>query len=271
MDLRRAVAPAPDEAAPPAGDLLGAALADFAGGRPRPLHLRTPGGRRLTYDLAVYFADPAALPPAERALLARARGSVLDIGCGPARHARHLQQRGLAAVGLDRSRLALETAHALGLRRTVHTDVLHGRLPVGVGTALLLDGNLGLAGTVAGTRRLLDRLASACATGSRLLVAGRGPQGRPLLRLELRIEYRGSAGPWFSWLLLGLPAVVALAGPAGWRLEAAATAGRHYWASFELHRQQRWPLATPIPRLASWRWTRAGEQRPNAAHAGRRC
>jgi SAM-dependent methyltransferase len=177
---------------------------------------------------------PAALPEPERTLLASATGPVLDVGCGPARHARHLQQRGVHAVGLDRSGLALATARTLGLRHGLHADVRRDPLPAGIGTVLLLDGNLGLAGTVEGTRRLLDRLAGAAAAGARLLVAGRAPRGHLVRTVQLRVEYRGTAGPWFSWLLLGLPAVVSLAAPAGWRLVAAAVAGHDYWACLEL-------------------------------------
>jgi SAM-dependent methyltransferase len=221
-------------AGPPAADLAGAAMADYAAGRSGPLYLGTPDGHRHPHDLDAYFADPAALPEPERALLARAVGPVLDVGCGPARHARHLQQRGLHAVGLDRSRLALATARALGLRHSVYADALRDPLPAGIGTVLLLDGNLGLAGTVDGARRLLDRLAAAAAAGARLLVAGRAPRGAVLRAVQVRVEYCGSAGPWFSWLLLGLPAVVSLAAPAGWRLVAAAVAGHDYWACLEL-------------------------------------
>jgi len=40
----------------PAVDLLGAAMVDFAAGRRSPVWLRIRSGRRLTHDLAAYFA-----------------------------------------------------------------------------------------------------------------------------------------------------------------------------------------------------------------------
>jgi SAM-dependent methyltransferase len=214
----------------PAVDLLGAAMVDFAAGRRSPVWLRVGSGRRLPHDLAAYFAP---VTPQERALLDLVEEPVLDVGCGPARHARLLQARGLTAIGLDRSRLALGLARALGLRHWVHADARAGVLPA-VRTALLLDGNLGLAGTPDDAVRLLHRLAAACGPGGHLLVGGRAPRHGRLRPLVVRDEYRDLVGPWRRWLQAGLPAVLDLAHPAGWRLRQVATAGAHYWAALAL-------------------------------------
>jgi SAM-dependent methyltransferase len=210
------------------GDLLGTALHEFAARGLAPLYLHTAKGHRSRLDLGPYFTSPAALDPDERTFLAMARGTVLDVGCGPARHARYLQQRGLRALGLDRSAGALAVARALGLRHALHADALTAPLPGGIGTALLLDGNLGLAGSMQGAHRLLDRLANACVPGGRLLVGGRAPAGATACRLALRVEYRGAVGPWFAWLQLSLADVVAVAAGAGWALESAVQRGPRY-------------------------------------------
>ena len=188
----------------PATDLLGTAMVDFAAGRRSPMWLRVASGRRLTHDLAAYFAPVTAH---ERALLDLVEGPVLDVGCGPARHARFLQAAGRTAIGLDRSALALGLARALGLRHWLHADARAGVLPA-VRTALLLDGNLGLAAT---------------------------PDD----------AVRGLVGPWGRWLQAGLPAVLDLAHPAGWRLRHAATTGTQYWAALTLEA----PATTPPARL----------------------
>jgi hypothetical protein len=75
----------------PANDLLGTAMVDFATGGRSPVWLRVASGRRLTHNLAAYFAPVTAQ---ERALLDLVQEPVLDVGCGPARHARLLQDRG---------------------------------------------------------------------------------------------------------------------------------------------------------------------------------
>jgi SAM-dependent methyltransferase len=211
-------------------DLLGAAMVDFTAGRSGPLWLRVASGSRVEHEVAAYFAPVAA---EERALLDLADGPVLDVGCGPARHARLLQARGLVTIGLDRSPLALGVARSLGLRRWVQADARNGPLPA-VRTALLLDGNLGLAGTPAQARRLLHRLARACGPGGRLLVGGRSPHHGRLCSLVVRDEYRDQVGPWRRWLQAGLPALLDLAAPAGWRLEHSVRASSRYWAAFIL-------------------------------------
>jgi SAM-dependent methyltransferase len=216
--------------APEAGDLLGTAMREYAAGQATPLYLRAAHGHRLPHDLAPYFTPPAGLEIAERALLALARGTVLDVGCGPARHARYLQQRGMRALGLDRSAGALAVARSLGLRHALHADALAGPLPSGLGTALLLDGNLGLAGSLQGARQILGRLASACLPGGRLLVGGRAPAGATVRRLVLRVEYRGAVGPWFAWMQLSLAGMATLAASAGWRPETAVETGPRYLA-----------------------------------------
>jgi SAM-dependent methyltransferase len=214
----------------PAVDLLGTAMVDFAVGRRSPVWLRVGSGRRLTHDLAAYFAP---VTTQERALLDLVEGPVLDVGCGPARHARLLQDRGLTAIGLDRSLLALGLARSLGLRHWVHADACSGPLPP-AGTALLLDGNLGLAGTPAGAAQLLHRLATACGPGGRLLVSGRAPRHGTLRPMVVRYDYRDRVGPLGRWLQAGLPTVLDLAHPAGWRLRYAATVGVDYWAALSL-------------------------------------
>ena len=213
-----------------ADDLLGTAMVDFVTGRRSPVWLRVASGCRLIHDLAAYFAPVTAQ---ERALLDLVQGPVLDVGCGPARHGRLLQGRGLTAIGLDRSLLALGLARSLGLRQWLHADVRDGPLPP-ARTALLLDGNLGLAGTPAGAAQLLHRLAAACGPGGRLLVSGRAPRHGRLRPIVVRDEYRDRVGPWGRWLQASLPAVLDLAYPAGWRLQYAATAGADYWAALSL-------------------------------------
>src|ERR1035437_6623212 len=66
-------------------------------------------------DAASYLRPPARWSNDERTALKLARGRVLDLGCGAARHALALQKRGLHVLGIDNSPLALKTARARGL------------------------------------------------------------------------------------------------------------------------------------------------------------
>jgi SAM-dependent methyltransferase len=213
----------------PRPDPVGTAMVDYASGRPAPLQVHTIRGHRFQHRLDPYFVPTSRLAGAERAVLAATGGVVLDVGCGPARHARFLQERGRRAIGLDSSPGALRAATILGLRHTLQADVVRDPLPAGIDTALLLDGNLGLAGTVEAAARLLVRLAGAFGPNGRVVVGGSTSGRRGVRSWLLRSEYRGERGPWFRWLQLDLPSVARLAEAAGWRLELVIQEGHSYW------------------------------------------
>ena len=81
----------------------------------------------------------------EEQLLQWATGPVLDVGCGVGRHLTALGRRGVAATGVEISPRAVQIARARG------AEVLEGSIfdhPTagGWGSALLLDGNIGIGG-----------------------------------------------------------------------------------------------------------------------------
>ncbi|HEY5981813.1 MAG TPA: DUF2064 domain-containing protein [Microlunatus sp.] len=87
-------------------------------------------------------------------VVARCEAPVLDVGCGPGRMVAALQRSGRAALGIDISAVAVAVGRRAGgqvLRRDLALPLAgEGRW----GTALLLDGNIGIGGDVA---RLLRR------------------------------------------------------------------------------------------------------------------
>ncbi len=110
----------------------------------------------LVLDAARWSSDPDGV---DQLVLSRCEAPVLDLGCGPGRLVTAAGERGLAALGVDVSRRAVELTRERGgsvLRRTVQ-----GRLPAEGrwGTVLLVDGNIGIGGDPAAmlvrSRRLL--------------------------------------------------------------------------------------------------------------------
>ncbi|MDQ6617476.1 MAG: class I SAM-dependent methyltransferase [Actinomycetota bacterium] len=154
--------------------------------------LHTAGGQRLLVDTVRWHARPTE---EEVSLLERSVGSVLDVGCGPGRHVLALVAAGRTALGIDVSPVAVATAIQRGAR--VMQASVFGLVPDAGswGTALLLDGNIGIGGH---PRNLLRRVAGLLRPGGHVLVEVEGPElmGR---RLRVRVEHAGKRTQWFPW------------------------------------------------------------------------
>jgi rSAM/selenodomain-associated transferase 1 len=103
----------------------------------------------------------------DRQVLLRCEPPVLDVGCGPGRLVADLAGRGVPALGIDVSPVAVAQSEARGaavLRRCVEARLPgEGRW----GTALLIDGNIGIGGD---PDRLVGRCAALLRDGGLLLV-----------------------------------------------------------------------------------------------------
>jgi SAM-dependent methyltransferase len=115
------------------------------------LYLHSADGSRARFDVARWAEDADST---DRAVLRRARGPVLDVGCGPGRMVRAAVAHGMKALGVDVSPVAVEIVRAAGL--PVHLGSIFDPIPYegSWSTALLLDGNIGIGGD---PRALLER------------------------------------------------------------------------------------------------------------------
>lgn len=160
---------------------------------------------------------------ADERLLQRAEGPVLDIGCGPARHVLALAQAGIVSLGIDISAPAIELARRRGapvLHRSIFDRVPGaGRW----GTALLLDGNIGIGGC---PETLLRRTAWLLRPGGRLLVEVSLDTARTE---RVRFEVDGVTGPWFTWTSVRIEELAVHASNAGLVVgEQWRDGGRHF-------------------------------------------
>ncbi|MEW1773161.1 class I SAM-dependent methyltransferase [Streptomyces sp. NPDC086777] len=165
-----------------------------------PVYLRLDDGRRIRMPVHRWHEQPTV---ADRTVLERCSGPVLDIGCGPGRMCRALLSRGVFALGVDITPRAVALTTALGglaLRRSVFD-----RLPAERGwqTVLLIDGNIGIGGDPHG---LLRRCGDLIAPTGRLVVEvdPHDLEERCTARFE---NHRRQGGPFFPWARLGQPAL----------------------------------------------------------------
>ncbi|MGG2461502.1 class I SAM-dependent methyltransferase [Streptomyces sp. RGM 3693] len=174
-----------------------------------PLFLRRGDGWLLPLEVERWCAPP---DEADATVLARCRGGVLDVGCGPGRLVAALAARGRPTLGIDVSRHAVDrTVRAGGaaLCRSVFDPLPgEGRWT----TVLLIDGNIGIGGDPSA---LLTRALELAAPDGTLIVetAGMDLDERVVVRVD---DGRGGHGTPFPWARLGSRALLAYGGRAGW-------------------------------------------------------
>ncbi|GAB1818204.1 class I SAM-dependent methyltransferase [Herbidospora sp. RD11066] len=174
-----------------------------------PLFLRRADGGRFPLDVERWCAGTDA---ADRSVLARCRGTVLDVGCGPGRLVAALAEHGHRALGVDVSPAAVAGTRRRGgmaLCRSVFEPLPgEGRWT----TALLIDGNIGIGGDPV---ILLRRLADLTAPHGRLIVETDPVEvdERHLVCLD---DGRGGLGSPFPWARAGREALGRHAREAGW-------------------------------------------------------
>ena len=162
-------------------------------------------------------------------LLESIQSPVLDVGCGPGRHAAGLARAGCYALGIDTSLAAIETARRRGAN-ALHMSVF-GPVP-GAGrwaTVLLLDGNIGIGGDPA---RLLRRASRLAAPSGRVLVEV-DPPGRESRRFEVRVQHPGGLGPAFPWACVGADEIGRVAASAGLGTVRVWRGGERWFAELE--------------------------------------
>lgn len=146
----------------------------------------------------------AAADTADELMLDRCAGPTLDIGCGPGRLTAALGRRGVPALGVDVSPVAVGLTKRRG-GIALQRDVF-GPMP-GVGRwqhALLADGNIGIGGDPSA---LLRRVATLLGIGGTALVEVDAP-GTGLVRTEVRLADEDES--WFPWAVLDAQAAVAI-------------------------------------------------------------
>ncbi|GGX69223.1 methyltransferase type 11 [Streptomyces minutiscleroticus] len=217
-----------------------------------PLFLRCAGGRMLPLDVERWCA---AADAADHEVLRRCEGPVLDVGCGPGRLVTELSAQGRPALGVDVSEAAVDRTRRLGgraLHRSVFTPLPdEGRW----GTALLIDGNVGIGGD---PLALLARMSGLLRPGG-LLIAETAPVPDTDERLRVRIVRSADAsgdtadldapGAPFRWARLGAQALLRYAArTGGWHPAGQwASGGRCFVALRSRRGADRIPPPADIP------------------------
>ena len=153
--------------------------------------------------------------PAEVSMLLASRGPVLDAGCGPGRMLEAAESIGRRALGVDVSSEAVAHARARGMK-ALHQSIFEPVPHEGVwGTALLLDGNIGIGGSVPALLRRMDQVLSP--TGSILIEVDVLDSLDVSYLAVLRGQGAETSEP-FAWARVGSQALQHHAGSTGWQV-----------------------------------------------------
>jgi SAM-dependent methyltransferase len=155
----------------------------------------------------------AGADASDAAALAAATGPVLDIGCGPGRFVHAAIMAGHLTLGIDISETAVRIAQEHGLPvlcRSVFQD-LPGEGTWG--TALLIDGNIGIGGDPV---TLLRRCAELIRDGDgRILVETHPDPARDRVFVGVLVDDLDHESPPFPWAEVGVHALHGYAAAAG--------------------------------------------------------
>ena len=185
--------------------------------------LRDEGGRARTLPVDVWLGRAGAV---DERVLDRARGPVLDVGCGPGRHVHALARRGVLGVGVDVSPVAV--ASPAGAARGVRGVDL--RSPAG-------GGELGQRAAARRQHRHRRRLRTRCCGVSPDCSHRAGPCSSSSTRRASAScasacawSTATRASEWFAWAQVGADAVDGPARAAGLRVRARWHDGDRWFA-----------------------------------------
>lgn len=208
-------------------DLYEAALNRASGGSPTALRFITECGLDRTVDVTRWCADAV---PGDDGLLDRCTGPTIDVGCGPGRLAASLTARGVLALGVDISPVAVGLTRnrgAIALRRDVF-DRLPGERRWA--HALLADGNIGIGGDPV---RLLRRC-RALLTHQGTVVLESDPPGAAARPVRMRLRHADRSSVEFDWAFVAADAVAGYGAAAGLRLIESWTEADRWFSTLKV-------------------------------------
>lgn len=189
-------------------------------------------------DPGDYFSEYKNWSKGEQKAIARARGRVLDVGCGAGRHSLYLQQEGFDVTGIDNSPGAVKVCKLRGIKKALVLPIeAVDKFAAGsFDTVLMMGNNFGLFGSRKRAKLLLKKFAKITAPGGKIIAGSLNPYqttnpdhlryhkrnkklGRMGGQIRFRIRYKSVIGKWFDYLFVSREEMQDILSETDWRAE----------------------------------------------------
>ncbi len=223
-------------------DLFGQAIHDYqTNNSPEDLLTETSISEADEMSVAYLFRSFEQMPHLEQIALERAKGKILDVGCGAGSHSLYIQNKGLDVTAIDISANAINACQLRGLKNTRMQNVLALQNET-FDTILILMNGTGIFGTLAALPAYLQHLKSLLNPNGQILldssdliymydenedgsysIPAEGYYGE----ISFTVSYKGQTDPPFPWLYLDYNTLQRAAQANGLQCELIAE-GEHF-------------------------------------------
>ena len=223
-------------------DLFGQAILDYqTNNSPEDLLTETSISEADEMSVAYLFRSFEQMPHLEQIALERAKGKILDVGCGAGSHSLYLQNKGLDVTAIDISANAINACQLRGLKNTRMQNVLALQNET-FDTILILMNGTGIFGTLAALPAYLQHLKSLLNPNGQILLDSSDliymydenedgsysiPADGYYGELSFTVSYKGQTDPPFPWLYLDYNTLQRAAQANGLQCELIAE-GEHF-------------------------------------------
>ena len=197
-------------------DIFGQALRGYLNGDLPEHAIQRKDGYFDVLNTERYFTDYPDWEYHEKAIMRYAQGRVLDIGGGAGRHSLFLQKKEHEVHAIDISPSAIALMKIRGVKNVHLMDLRALEFPDSYfDSVLIMSGDLGLAGSIKDSKKLLKDLFKITSSKGRIITTIKNPYGE-MAKVKARIEYKDETGDWFSILMISPQKLENLARGTGW-------------------------------------------------------
>ena len=194
-------------------------------------------GRVETLEVSDYIKPYSEWSEIEQLAIKRARGKVLDVGCGAGRVGVYLQILGHDVIGIDLAPGAIEASRRMGLREAYVMSACDLKFEDEIfDTIVMFGNNFGVAGDETQIVSMLNSLRDVTAPDAIILAGSLNPldtddpvhteyhrlnreRNRPPGLIRLRVKYKDIVSDWADLWLTTQDEMRNLAEKGGWELK----------------------------------------------------